>query len=86
MVTPDVQKIMSIKHPLLKLRSASWMGRQDAGDAKADAKEPSWELDQLARSVIGAAIEVHRTLGPGFLEAIYEAARLASRLDATHRL
>ncbi len=28
--------------------------------------------DQLSREVIGAAIEVHRTLGPGLLESIYE--------------
>ena len=28
--------------------------------------------DELSREVIGAAIEVHRTLGPGLLESIYE--------------
>ena len=36
--------------------------------------EPSPALDRLARSVIGAAIEVHRILGPGLLEAVYEEA------------
>ena len=28
--------------------------------------------DRLSREVIGAAIEVHRTLGPGLLESVYE--------------
>ncbi|MEM9882641.1 MAG: GxxExxY protein [Planctomycetota bacterium] len=34
--------------------------------------EPSAELDRLAHEVIGAAIEVHRHLGAGFLESAYE--------------
>jgi len=29
-------------------------------------------LDQISRGVIGAAIEVHRHLGPGLLESAYE--------------
>lgn len=37
-------------------------------------REPSTEIDQLAHSIIGAAIEVHRNLGPGFLELLYEEA------------
>ena len=31
------------------------------------------QLDQLTRRIIGAAIEVHKTLGPGLLESAYEA-------------
>ncbi len=37
-------------------------------------------MDELTDKIIGAAIEVHRTLGPGLLESIYEAA-LCHELD-----
>jgi GxxExxY protein len=30
------------------------------------------KADQLSREIIGAAIEVHRIMGPGLLESIYE--------------
>ena len=42
--------------------------------------EPSKELDELAQSVIGAAIEVHCHLGPGYLEGVYKEA-LAIELE-----
>ena len=31
-------------------------------------------LNQLTEKIIGLAIKVHRTLGPGFLESVYQAA------------
>jgi GxxExxY protein len=43
-------------------------------DERSHLPEPSAELDQLAHDVIGAAIEVHRILGPGYLESVYEEA------------
>jgi GxxExxY protein len=51
------------------------MNRQNAEFAKKVGwKEPGEELNELAHRVIGAAIEVHRLVGPGFLETVYEGA------------
>jgi GxxExxY protein len=39
-------------------------------------------FDQASADIIGAALAVHRELGPGFLESIYHA---AMRISLTHR-
>jgi GxxExxY protein len=41
---------------------------------KSVLPEPSAEVDRLANLVIGCAIEVHRHLGPGYTEDVYEEA------------
>ncbi|MBA3461021.1 MAG: GxxExxY protein [Deltaproteobacteria bacterium] len=48
--------------------------RHDNECTQHGLREPAADIDELAREVIGAAIEVHRTLGPGFLEPVYEGA------------
>ncbi len=49
------------------------MNRKGAKGTKI-TREPDEEIEQLAHGVIGAAIEVHKVLGPGFLETVYEEA------------
>ena len=35
-------------------------------------KDRDYPLKELTEQIIGAAIEVHRNLGPGLLESVYE--------------
>lgn len=45
-------------------------------------REPDEDLNRLAEQVIGAAIEVHRHLGPGFQEITYQRALM---VELRHR-
>jgi GxxExxY protein len=56
------------------------MGLEEAGaefEARGDAElnpfNPKHALDDVSHQVLGAAIEVHRHLGPGLLKSAYEA-------------
>jgi len=41
---------------------------------KVSMKDNKHQFEELSKKIIGAAIEIHRELGPGFLESIYEEA------------
>ena len=49
------------------------MGTEQIGDVESHGVI-SAELNEASGKIIGAAIEVHRCLGPGLLESIYERA------------
>ena len=47
---------------------------RDVNHREKEMKHDSEETNKVTSAVIGAAIEVHKTLGPGFMESIYEEA------------
>lgn len=63
------------------------MKRRGAEDAEVAEvmlrRELSVRANRLTGEIIGAAVEVHRELGPGFLENIYEMS-LAIELEQRH--
>jgi GxxExxY protein len=49
-------------------------GCRDEMFSRKDAKEPSMTENEIGKIVVDAAIAVHRGLGPGLLESVYEVA------------
>lgn len=56
------------------------MQKQNQPQRRRDTEKYMEELNNITEKIIGCAIEVHRHLGPGLLEAIYEKA-LCYELD-----
>jgi len=48
------------------------INHRDTEHTERKPNKPAQTTDPLTEKIIGAAIEVHRALGPGLLESIYE--------------
>jgi hypothetical protein len=53
---------------------------------REDLREPDAALNELSRVVLDAALEVHRALGAGFMECIYEGALAEKLRDGVRRI
>jgi len=67
----------NLRRPLWRGRIAVIFHRGDAEDAEKSERQGSTQvadhrLNDLSGEIIGACIEVHRSLGPGLLESAYE--------------
>ena len=69
-------------HGCLSIRPGALTdGYKENTDIKAEL-ELTEEVKDAIRNIIGAAIDVHRELGPGYLEKVYEQ---AMALELRHR-
>ena len=47
------------------------MGKNNSQKVSQEYVADGFDFDELSHQVIGAAIEVHKAFGPGFLESLY---------------
>jgi len=57
-------------------------GSEERSDGAGQVAEDDWPQSEITGRIIACAIEVHRTLGPGLLESVYEAALCLEMGDA----
>jgi GxxExxY protein len=60
----------AIRESLVHRRGAE--GAEEAQRGEEDEEKSEMRVNDLTGAIIGAAIEVHRVLGPGLLESAYE--------------
>ena len=56
------------------MSQSGWAACSMDEKAKRAANEREWDLDELARAIVGCAYTVSNSLGCGFLEKVYERA------------
>lgn len=65
-MSQDVGSFNALKNKVFKLQ------RREGAEVTQRTIMTNADLNNLSKEIIGAAIEVHRTMGPGLLEKIYE--------------
>ncbi len=53
---------------------------------KREVSTETSKLNKISEAIIGAAIEVHRALGPGLLESVYEACLVHELAELGHKI
>ena len=62
------------------------MGQRRNGRTDGEFPEATYPLKSLTERIVAAAIEVHRTLGPGFVEQVYDNALALELEQRGHRV